>query len=254
MPAEIPVINPKSSIVATPRSLLDHVPPVPGSAVMVAPTQTLSEDVDTAGISAMLSVEVVLEQPVAVLVKVKLAVPNETPVIKPVAGSMVAAVGLLLIQVPPVVGLATIVTPILNVADGKLTVGGALTVTDDVVLLHPDKVSVKVKVALPAAIPVTTPASVTVATVLSLLTQVPPAAGVKLIISPTQTCDPAVTTGSGLTVTVDLSVIVTLQDEDTIVANTLKVVVAAGLMENVMSPPVPATVAPTVELSLSKRN
>ena len=66
-------------------------------------------------------------------------------------------------------------------------------------------VLVKVKVALPAATPVTTPAFVTVAIVLSLLTQVPPVAGDKVIVEPTQTLELlALTAGKALIVTAEV--------------------------------------------------
>ena len=57
------------------------------------------------------------------------------------------------------------------------------------------------KVTLPAATPVTSPALVTVALVASLLVQVPPVVGDSVIVLPTQTDDPALTTGKELTVT-----------------------------------------------------
>ena len=57
------------------------------------------------------------------------------------------------------------------------------------------------KVTLPAATPVTNPALVTVALVGSLLVQVPPVVGDKVIVLPKQTDDPALTTGKALTVT-----------------------------------------------------
>ena len=60
----------------------------------------------------------------------------------------------------------------------------------------------KVKVTLPAATPVTNPASVTVALVGSLLVQLPPVVGDKVIVLPMQTDDPALTAGKALTVTV----------------------------------------------------
>ena len=60
----------------------------------------------------------------------------------------------------------------------------------------------KVNVMLPAATPVTNPALVTVALVGSLLVQVPPVVGDKVIVPSTQTEDPALTTGRALTVTV----------------------------------------------------
>ena len=59
----------------------------------------------------------------------------------------------------------------------------------------------KVNVTRPAATPVTNPASVTVALVGSLLVQAPPVVGDKVIVLPTQTEDPALTTGKALTVT-----------------------------------------------------
>ena len=80
-------------------------------------------------------------------------------------------------------------------------IGSALTVTDEVVLLQPVEVWVKVKVTLPVATPVANPALVTVAFVASLLVQVPPVVGDSVIVLPTQTDDPALTTGKELTVT-----------------------------------------------------
>src|SRR6185503_10016990 len=107
----------------------------------------------------MVTDEVVLLQPDAVAVNVNVALPAETPVINP-ALVIVAMPGALLIHVPPVVGLAVIVEPIHNVGDGTLTTGSALMVTDEVVLLQPDAVSVNVNVALPAETPVIKPALV----------------------------------------------------------------------------------------------
>ena len=63
----------------------------------------------------------------------------------------------------------------------------------------------KVKVTLPAATPVTSPALVTVALVASLLIHVPPVVGDKVIVLPMHTDDPALTTGKALTVTVDVA-------------------------------------------------
>ena len=60
----------------------------------------------------------------------------------------------------------------------------------------------KVNVTFPAETPVTSPALVTVALVASLLVQVPPVVGDNVIVLPTQTDDPALTTGKELTVTV----------------------------------------------------
>ena len=63
----------------------------------------------------------------------------------------------------------------------------------------------KVNVTLPAATPVTNPASITVALVRSLLIHVPPVVGDNVIVFPIQTDDPALTTGKALTVTVDVA-------------------------------------------------
>ena len=63
----------------------------------------------------------------------------------------------------------------------------------------------KVNVTLPVATPVTKPALVTVALVGSLLVQVPPVVGDKVIVLPIQTDDPALTAGSALTVTVTVA-------------------------------------------------
>ena len=68
---------------------------------------------------------VVLLQPVEVDVKVKVTVPTETPVTNPVVLLMVAAPGVLLTQVPPVLGLTVIVAPTHNAADGVFTDGVA---------------------------------------------------------------------------------------------------------------------------------
>ena len=61
-----------------------------------------------------------------------------------------------------------------------------LIVTAEVVLLHPPKVGVKVKVAVPEVNPVTKPVFVTDATEGLLLIQVPPVVGDKLVVLPTQ--------------------------------------------------------------------
>src|SRR5260221_5450112 len=87
---------------------------------------------------------------------------SATPVATP-ALVTVAREGLLLTHVPPLIGLNVIVNPIHKLDDGTLTVGSALIVTADVVLLQVVVVLVNVKVTLPAATPVTTPALVTVA-------------------------------------------------------------------------------------------
>jgi hypothetical protein len=81
--------------------------------------------------------------------------------------------------------------------------GKAFTETKVVVLLQPVVVFVNVKVVLPADTPVTTPAFVTIALVSSLLTQVPPVVGLKIIVPPIHTCvEDTLTTGKELIVAV----------------------------------------------------
>jgi hypothetical protein len=127
-PAVKPVTNPALSIVATLTSLLTQVPPVPGVIDMVDPIHNLLDGMLTVGRSLMVTKGVVLLQPVAVTVKVNVTEPSEMPVINP-ASVIVATAGSLLVQVPPVLGLAVMTLPICKVAAGVLTVGNAFTVT-----------------------------------------------------------------------------------------------------------------------------
>ena len=76
------------------------------------------------------------------------------------------------------------------------------TETVDVVALQPVSVLVKVNVAVPVDMPVTTPAFVIVATRLLLLVQVPPVVGVKVMVLPMPTEPAAETTGNGFTVAI----------------------------------------------------
>jgi hypothetical protein len=89
-----------------------------------------------------------------------------------------------------------------------VAVGSALIVTEEVVLLQLVVPSVNVKVTLPAATPVTSPALVTVALVASLLSHVPPEVGDKVIVAPTQRfAEGVLTVGKGFTVTLAVVVL-----------------------------------------------
>jgi len=125
----------------------------------------------------IVTVEVVLLHPLEDAVNVKVALPIETPETIP-AFVTVAIAGLLLTQVPPVIGLSVVV-PLPQIEAGPviLTVGALFTVIGTVVPLHPVDVMVNVNVAVPAEIPVTIPPLVTEATEELLLTQVPPDEG-----------------------------------------------------------------------------
>jgi hypothetical protein len=115
---------------------------------------------------------------------VNVTLPAATPVTTP-ALVTVALVLSLLVHVPPVVGDKVMVLPTHTEDEGALTTGSAFTVTADVVLEQP-LASVNVKVTLPAATPVTV-FPLTVALEGSLLTQVPPVDGVKVMVLPTHT-------------------------------------------------------------------
>jgi hypothetical protein len=197
-PAATPVTSPALFTVALVASLLNQVPPEVGDKVKVPPTHT-EAPAETAGGPFTTTEEVVLLQPVAAEVNVNVTVPMATPVTKP-ALSTVAFVKSLLNQVPPEVGESVIVLPTHTAAAAETT-GAALMVTAEVVLLQIDAVGVKVNVALPAAIPVTRPSLSTVALVGSLLTQVPPVVGLKVIVLPIQTDAAADTIGAVLIVT-----------------------------------------------------
>ena len=203
MPADTPVITPALVTVALALLLLVQVPPVVGDSVAVLPIHTVAGAVTT-GNAFTVTADVVLLQPVEVCVKVKVAVPPDTPVTTP-ALVTVATELLLLAQVPPVVGDSVLVKPAHIVElPVMLTVGNAFTVTVAVVLVHPVDVCVKVKVTVPAATPVITPAFVTVALALLLLVQVPPVVGDNVAVLPIHTVAGAVTTGKALTVTAEV--------------------------------------------------
>lgn len=86
-----------------------------------------------------------------------------------------------------------------------VTEGGELTVTEEVVLLHPVLLDVNVNATVPDDTPVTTPAFVTVAIVASPLVQVPPVVGDKVIELPTHSVDDGIlTVGKAFTVTAAL--------------------------------------------------
>lgn len=116
-----------------------------------------------------------------------MAVPAVKPVTTPALVTE-ATEGLLLTQVPPVVGDKVVVAPTQMVLEPViLTAGVVLTVTPAVgAETHPVLVFVKVNVTTPALTPVTTPSLATVATAGLLLDQVPPVEGDKLVISPIQ--------------------------------------------------------------------
>ncbi len=208
-PALTPVTRPVAETVATPALLLTQVPPELGVNCVVPPMQIDEAPIiPTAGLGVIVTAAVVAEQLGAVLlVKVNVTEPPDTPVTTPAGEVTVAIAGLLLTQVPPVVGDKVVVDPTqIFVAPVIPTTGAALTVTATVVAEQLGVVlPVKVNVADPADTPVTTPALFTVATAGLLLTQVPPEPGVTVVVDPThKVALVKFTTGSAVTVTANV--------------------------------------------------
>lgn len=83
----------------------------------------------TTGKAFTVTFEIVLEQPVAVTVYVKLTVPGLTPVTTPVADTTVAVPVALLVHVPKVLGERFIVLPT-QTDEEAVTVGFGFTVKE----------------------------------------------------------------------------------------------------------------------------
>jgi hypothetical protein len=240
LPVATVVTNPVLSTVATLVSLLVQVPPEFGVRFIVAPMQIPVDGAFITGRSFTVMLAVVLLQPVAVDVNVKVTVPAATVVTNP-ALSTVATFVSLLVQVPPEFGVRFIVAPTQILEDGTLITGKSFTVILAVVLLHPVDVEVNVKVTVPAATVVTNPVLSTVATFVSLLVQVPPVFGVRFIVEPTQILeDGALITGKSFTA----MVAVVLLHPVAVEANVKVTVPAATVVTN----PVSSMVATLVSL------
>lgn len=138
--------------VAIPKALLVQVPPA-GDAVSVV---VLSIQIGLGpvrvdvGFGDTVPVNVIEVQPVAVNVKVKLAVPALIPVTRP-ALFTVATPGLLLVHTPPVVGDNVVVKPTHILLGPVNEVGGkiATVITGEVASDTQPPVSVNVNVTLP---------------------------------------------------------------------------------------------------------
>lgn len=124
-------------------------------------------------------------QPVLELVKVNVAVPGSNAETFPLL-LMLATKKLLVDHVPPVEGVNVVVPPTHKVEDPvNVATGLALIVTVVVGLdTHPVVELVNVKVTVPSVTPVTTPAFVTVAIDVLLLTHVPPVVGDSVVVAP----------------------------------------------------------------------
>jgi hypothetical protein len=187
------------STVATALLLLVHVPPEVGDKVVVAPTQIdVFPVTETAGLSFTVKLEVVLLHVVNVCVNVKLTDPVVIGLITP-AEVTVAIEVLLLIQVPPEVGVSVDVDPKHKDAGSEIF-GFAKMVTELEVRAQPVVEFANVKVTFPGATGVTVPSGVTVAILELLEVQVPPEVGDNVVFVPIQIAEGTVIIGSGFTV------------------------------------------------------
>jgi hypothetical protein len=140
LPAAPPVIPPVTvgavQVYVVPDGTVPLIPFV-GVTVNGIPVQIAEFMVVIAGPLTTDTGEVVLLQPVVVEVKVNVDVPMETPVTIPELETEATA-GLLLSQVPPVVGDNVVVElPQMEVPPVILTAGSVFTVTGLVVPVHP---------------------------------------------------------------------------------------------------------------------
>jgi hypothetical protein len=142
----VTVIPLKEATTGKAGGLTTHIPPVEGDKVVVAPTQIVGEVILTVGNELIVTLEVVLEHPVAVFVNVKVIFPGFTGVAgvtTPVVELTVAlgVVGLFAAHVPPVEGVRFPVEP-KQIELGAVTTGKLLIATFEVVLLQPVAVMV----------------------------------------------------------------------------------------------------------------
>jgi hypothetical protein len=199
-------------IVAFVGLLLSHEPPV---AVVVSIMDSPLQMVERPSIvptAAFTLIAAVRAQP-ALFVYVIVDVPSLMPVAKPVAAVTEAAPGLLLLHVhPPMPPERFRVEPTQTMLLPVYTAGKAFTVIIPVTVSGVTPLVVVYVITLvPAAKPVATPVTgFTVATVVLLLVQVPPATGCsRLVLLPTHIFRvPDTTVGDGVTLTTVLAVAV----------------------------------------------
>ena len=185
-PALMPVTRPALVTVATVGLELAQVPPLVGLKVVVLLIQIDALPViDTGGLAFMVTGFVGFDtQPVEEFVKTKVALPAFTPVTRP-ALLTVAIATLLLVHVPPLVGLNVVVAPAHMVEFPVIeTAGFGFTVMAFVGFDTQPLDFVNIKVVAPALTPVTRPELLTVAIAGLLLLQVPPVVGLRVVVVP----------------------------------------------------------------------
>jgi len=190
--------------VATAVLLLTHTPPEVGESVVVLPTHIEGGPVNIAlGSSLMVIYSLSDDGHPEALVKTNVTAPLETPVTIPLL-VIVATDGLLDTQVPPVVGEKLVVSPI-HIASGPvrfIAVGGFTVMTTLLSDVQPEELVVNRNCTVPTSIAVMIPELFTVATVTSVLVQVPPDEGVIVDVCPTHISAGPVNVVDGLLVTV----------------------------------------------------
>lgn len=204
-PAPTAVTTPALVMVATAALLVSQVPPATGNIFVVSPIHNSSSPVmDTAGPCVTVTTfEVSEEQPVDVCVNTNLAVPAAKPVTTPTF-VIVAIVGFVLTQVPPVVGDRFVVLPTqIELGPFITKIGLGLTVICCELSETQPFVDVNLKVATPSATPVTTPVVELIVAIEGWFAdQVPDSEEVKVVVEPIQIFAPlTVIVGLGSTAT-----------------------------------------------------
>jgi len=188
-PPSTPMTLPSMETVAISTFPEFQVPPDDGSNWVESPVQiNEAPAILTTGVSCTTTTSLVSElQPVPESRNIKLTLPSEIPVTRPVL-STVATDGLVLDQVPPLLGISWVSVPIqIEVSPSINTISFPLTVMLSVGSEWQwVRASTKTNETLPALTPVTTPALVTVARALLELIQLPPVIGNKELCSPMQ--------------------------------------------------------------------
>lgn len=108
-----------------------------------------------------------------------MAVPAFTPEICPVVLFAIAIIGLLLVQVPPIVASVYVSVDPTHILGIELIVAGIELTVAMMVLIHPDG-SVYVSTEVPTVIPIPIPVVLPIDILLLLLLHVPPMVGVAL--------------------------------------------------------------------------
>ena len=144
---------------------------------------------------------------------------------------IVAMLILVLVQLPPEIGVIVVVFPMhIGLFPVMVTTGLALTVIGFVAEeTHPVDDNVNLKVAIPAETPCTNPEFVTVATPGFRLVQLPPMVGARVVKDPTQIVVPPVIFIAGLLLIV--TGVDALDEQPVLVSVKVKVAVPADIAE-----------------------